>query len=916
MTDSTKNAANQDAKQAIFAAQEAPDSAQVALTTDVLTAAMKQQLRERGYSDNQINDKKDRFTPQLANAVIAALPPMSAPDTRPVDWSAAKRFLDWIDPSADALWCFLILDDHKIKAIPKRAALTKVLHANRANLPTVLEQLEWLNARGAGIFVTVNRSDGRARRGENITAIRALFIDLDHGGPEHMLASERPPHRVVATSPGKFHCYWRVLGMPLEDFVGAEEALLERFGGDVGVKSIEHVLRVPGFWHRKGEPFLARVVHGDERPPYQANEFPKKPQPQSRRLHIATDEDALVHPTLVAATVAFIPNPDLHWVEWNRRGMAIFRCTGGSEEGCKIFDDYSRKSLRKYNARETRARWQHYFRSPPDRIGYGTLHWLATQAVPNWREQLDAQLLTEYQRAEHEYNTQVHPWAVKMLMPLLPPSADRQRCEQVGIAIHRCTAGSDEGFVIWSKWLADAWSHDEAHRAWQEFASQQFGLSDLLHWLNQAVPFWRQDLAAEDLQRLDEAAHAATGLSLYEICGIATPQEQAAGESAIKKRAPELPPEQPQAAATAQSTTEAPRPEAPSPRTTLIVPSTTFIANFQPPDYLVDGWLQRRFIYSFTGLTGTGKTAIALRLTAHVAHGLRLVTRDVEQGKVLYLAGENPDDVRMRWIKLCEDMQLDAGTPAVFWREGTMLLGNSNLWRLLIEDCRATGPFALVVIDTAAAYFVGNDENDNVQAGSYARLLRSFTKEIAGGPCVLVTTHPTKNAAPENLLPRGGGAFLNEMDGNLTCVKHEQTAEVHWLAKFRGPEFAPIPFLLMPGTSERLKDSKGRKVWTVTANPLGQAEHAVHEAANTRNENRVLKLLVTQPGLSLADMARALGWSYSNGDPNKSQVNRTLQALIQNGLAKKVGDHWEPTKAGKEKARNLPQDHETVEAPF
>jgi len=272
--------------------------------------------------------------------------------------------------------------------------------------------------------------------------------------------------------------------------------------------------------------------------------------------------------------------------------------------------------------------------------------------------------------------------------------------------------------------------------------------------------------------------------------------------------------------------------------------------------------------------------------------------------------------VRMRWIKLCEEMELDAVTNAVFWRECTMSLGNSNLWQLLIQDCRVAGPFALVVIDTAAAYYTGQDENDNVQAGSYARLLRQFTKEVAGGPTVLVTTHPPKNAPPENLLPRGGGAFLNEMDGNLTCVKHEQMAEVHWLGKFRGPDFAPISFLLTPGTSEQLKDSKGRKVWTVTARPLGSAEHAVHEAANTRNENRVLKLLVTQPGLSLADMARALGWSYSNGDPDKSRINRTLQALIQNGLAKKKGDHWEPTKAGKEKARNLPEDRETVEAPF
>jgi hypothetical protein len=429
-------------------------------------------------------------------------------------------------------------------------------------------------------------------------------------------------------------------------------------------------------------------------------------------------------------------------------------------------------------------------------------------------------------------------------------------------------------------------------------------------------------------------------VSFYELLGIATPEEQAAGAPLIKERAPGLEQqaeaqtdtdEKPVAAAPPPQTEELPPPKseelpppqpeppppprpAPPPHTKLIISSTKFIANFVPPDYLIDGWLQRRFIYSFTGLTGSGKTAIALRLTAHVAHGLPLLARTVEQGKVLYLAGENPDDVRMRWIKLCEEMQLDATTAAVWWREGTMLLGNSYVWEQLINDCRAAGPFALMVVDTAAAYFDGKDENDNVQAGSYARLLRTFTKEIGGGPTVLVTTHPTKNAPPENLLPRGGGAFLNEMDGNLTCVKREKIAEVHWLGKFRGPDFAPLSFLLTPGTSDKLKDSKGRLVWTVTTRPLAAAERTTYDAADARNEDRVLLLLVNQPGLSYAEMAQALGWSYSTGEPDKSRVSRALNALDQDGLAKMQGGRWAPTKAGRQKAAGLPPDAETREA--
>ena len=43
-------------------------------------------------------------------------------------------------------------------------------------------ELSRLSALGAGVFVTVNRTDLKGRRKENIIAVRALFVDLD-GAP-------------------------------------------------------------------------------------------------------------------------------------------------------------------------------------------------------------------------------------------------------------------------------------------------------------------------------------------------------------------------------------------------------------------------------------------------------------------------------------------------------------------------------------------------------------------------------------------------------------------------------------------------------------------------------------------------------------------------------------------------------------
>jgi hypothetical protein len=57
-----------------------------------------------------------------------------------------------------------------------------------------------------------------------------------------------------------------------------------------------------------------------------------------------------------------------------------------------------------------------------------------------------------------------------------------------------------------------------------------------------------------------------------------------------------------------------------------------FLADYVPPDWLVDGILQRRFIYSLTAKTGDGKTAVALLIAQLVA---ALDRRDVTLGRRL-----------------------------------------------------------------------------------------------------------------------------------------------------------------------------------------------------------------------------------------------------------------------------------------
>ena len=127
----------------------------------------------------------------------------------------------------------------------------------------------------------------------------------------------------------------------------------------------------------------------------------------------------------------------------------------------------------------------------------------------------------------------------------------------------------------------------------------------------------------------------------------------------------------------------------------LIKSSREFVAGFVPPEYVVVGLLQRRFFYSLTGQTGAGKTAIMLLLSASTALGRPFAGSETKPVRVLYLAAENADDVRMRWIAFAQNMDFDIDAIEVYFVEGRFSLSKS-LQLLRTEAERHGGEFGMV----------------------------------------------------------------------------------------------------------------------------------------------------------------------------------------------------------------------------
>ena len=152
---------------------------------------------------------------------------------------------------------FQTFDDKKGLDGKGRGRLAKIIHDDETYLKNINDQ-------GAGVFLTINETDGKGRETRNITKVRAIYVDLDGADVNPVL--QEMPHMVVESSPGKFHGYWLVKDFPLEAFKATQQRLIKKFGGDKAVCDLPRVMRIPGYVHHKGEPFTTQIVfehHGE-----------------------------------------------------------------------------------------------------------------------------------------------------------------------------------------------------------------------------------------------------------------------------------------------------------------------------------------------------------------------------------------------------------------------------------------------------------------------------------------------------------------------------------------------------------------------------------------------------------------------------------------------------------------------------
>lgn len=167
-------------------------------------------------------------------------------------YDSALAYVTALGRDPDAVFDFRAIHDtdRATPAIPMRGTLQQLWQS----------LVSW-NDQGYGIFATPAMMDGTGRELNNVSYIRAHYVDLDELDAqqqyERACAAQPAPHFAVQTSPGKFHVYWVVEPYQGNDYFSLlQRKLRQTFNGDKVVVDATRVMRVPGFYHRKGEPHL------------------------------------------------------------------------------------------------------------------------------------------------------------------------------------------------------------------------------------------------------------------------------------------------------------------------------------------------------------------------------------------------------------------------------------------------------------------------------------------------------------------------------------------------------------------------------------------------------------------------------------------------------------------------------------
>lgn len=265
-----------------------------------------------------------------------------------------------------------------------------------------------------------------------------------------------------------------------------------------------------------------------------------------------------------------------------------------------------------------------------------------------------------------------------------------------------------------------------------------------------------------------------------------------------------------------------------------------------PRGYIIKGLLAPCDLLLIYGGPGMGKSCIAPLLAYSIAQGMDVFGRRVRQGRVLYVASEDPHGMRIRIAALkvrhgdALDMLLGDGLAGFMDPTGPAVLE--------LSAKVATVKPAVVIFDTLAAGFHGLKENDPGSDGM-GRVVE-FARQLIGnhGVAVVILHHVPK---ADSGTPRGHGILLGAADVALALSrKASRRASAAFTKNRNGPSDGALYFSIEPVTLG--KDDDGDPITAPIAIAMDDPGHTGPRLSpQEKNALEILQKLIEAEGKSL-----------------------------------------------------------------
>lgn len=223
----------------------------------------------------------------------------------------------------------------------------------------------------------------------------------------------------------------------------------------------------------------------------------------------------------------------------------------------------------------------------------------------------------------------------------------------------------------------------------------------------------------------------------------------------------------------------------PSPRkpgfALLTVPE--ILARQRPLDWLLEGHVERNALGVVFGDPGSYKSFLAIDWALSVATGTPWQGHPTHPGAVVYLAGEGHSGLarRLQAWSMAREVQI-AKVPFLLSAHGAQLFTRESareVQQAIKEAAKVVGPPALVVVDTLARNF-GGDENSTVDMSTFIGHLDQYLRQPYQCTVLLIhhTGHGNKDRARGAMALRAAVDFEFRMERaddrvRLTCTKQK-----------------------------------------------------------------------------------------------------------------------------------------------